>query len=94
MTDSELREIIISNELITDEQEVLIANGYADAFIGITDSEPKRAVYDKNKMIDILMEEDEVSYLEAIEWLEFNTWNSYMGESTPIYVDTINNAVR
>lgn len=91
MTDKELRNSIISNEMISDEDQVLLANGYADAFLGISDSEPKRAVYDKNKMIDITMLEDSCSYLEAVEWLEFNTWNTYVGENTPIYINRIDN---
>jgi hypothetical protein len=89
MTDKELRNHIIENQMINEDDEVLLASGYADAFIGITDLEPKKAVYDKNKMVEIVMVEDSCSYLEAIEWLEFNTWNAYVGESTPIYVDTI-----
>lgn len=90
MTDKELRNYIIENELINEEDEVLLANGYADAFIGITDLQPKKAVYDKNKMVEIVMVEDSCSYSEAIEWLEFNTWNAYVGDSTPLYINTIN----
>ena len=88
MTDKELRNYIIENELINEDDEVLLANGYADAFIGITDLEPKKAVYDKNKMVEIVMTEDKCSHEEAIEWLEFNTWGAYVGETTPIYINT------
>jgi hypothetical protein len=89
MTDKKLRNLILENYLIDEDQEVLIPNGYADAFIGITDLEPKRAVYDKRKMIEIVMIEDKCDETEAIEWLEFNTWNAYVGENTPLYIDTI-----
>lgn len=89
MTDKELREFIINSDLIDTEDEVILPNGYADAFIGISDLSPKKAVYDKNKMVEIVMKEDGCTQIEAIEWLEFNTWNSYVGESTPIYVNTI-----
>lgn len=88
MTDKQLRNYIIDNQMIDDDQELLLANGYADAFLGVTDLEPKRAVYNKEKMIEIVMVEDNCSYLEAVEWLEFNTWNSYVGENTPIYINT------
>lgn len=89
MTDEQLRNYIIQNEMITEDDEVLLANGYADAFIGITDLEPRRAVYDKSKMIEIVMVEDNCSELEALEWLEFNTWNAYVGDTTPLYINTI-----
>jgi hypothetical protein len=89
MTDKELRDYIINNGMINEDDEVLLANGYADAFLGITDLEPKRAVYDKNKMIEIVMLEDKCSVSESIDWLEFNTWCAYVGENTPIYIDTI-----
>jgi len=29
-----------------------------------------------------------VDYDEAIEWLEYNTFGAYVGEHTPIYVET------
>jgi len=33
------------------------------------------------------MEEESMDELEAIEFLEYNTWGAYVGEHTPIYVD-------
>lgn len=89
MKDIELKNQIINNELIDNNDQVLLPSGYADAFIGITDLEPKRAVYSKSKMVEITMELDSCSYLEAVEWLEYNTWNSYVGENTPIYINTL-----
>lgn len=91
MTDKELRNLIIDNYNLSEEDEVLISNGYSDAFLGITDIEPRRAVYSKQFMIDIVMKEDNCSYAEAIEWLEFNTWSTYVGKNTPIYIDTYPN---
>ena len=89
MTDKELRNYIIENELINEDDEVLLANGYADAFIGITDTKPKKTVYSKNRMVEIVMTEDSCSYSEALEWLKLNTWNAYVGDSTPLYINTI-----
>lgn len=89
MTDKELRNYIIQNEMIGEDDEVLLANGYADAFLGITDLEPKRAVYDKTKMVEIVMTEDKCSHSEALEWLEFNTWCAYVGENTPLYINVM-----
>lgn len=62
----------------------LKADGFDQAIIGI-DSINERIIYSKQKMIEILS--DEMPEDEAIEFLEFNTWNAYVGEHTPIYCD-------
>jgi len=38
-------------------------------------------------MIEVLMEQD-LSYEDSVEYLEFNTWNAYVGEKTPLYIVT------
>jgi hypothetical protein len=64
----------------------LKADGFDEAIIGI-DSINERIIYSKRKMIEILM--DDMDEDEAIEFLEFNTWNTYVGEHTPIYCDVM-----
>lgn len=66
------------------EEELLKADGFDDAVIGI-DPESMRLVYDRNKMFDILVNQD-MSMEEAVEYLEFNTFCAYVGEKTPIYI--------
>lgn len=44
---------------------------YGSAFIGVTTD--GQAVYDFDKMVEWLMERDQCSYEEAVEWIEFNT---------------------
>ena len=44
---------------------------YAPAFIGITSDD--RAVYDRNLMVKALMESDNMSEEDALEFLEYNT---------------------
>lgn len=57
---------------------------YDDALIGV--SEDGRAIYDYEKMIEWLMDEEGWTDNEAIEWIETNTIRSlpYMGEGAPI----------
>lgn len=57
---------------------------YDDALIGI--SEDNRAIYDYDIMIEWLMTEEDFTYEDAIEWIDFNTIRdlSYMGEDAPI----------
>jgi len=68
------------------EDGTLFADGFDNAIIGIcTESEVPRVVYDKDLMIDELMN-DGLAWDEAYEYLEFNTWNVYVGKGTPIYI--------
>ena len=68
-----------------DIEGVLTADGFEEAIIGITNEEPIRAVYDAEKMLQILMgqgmDED-----EAREYLDFNVFGAYVGPQTPLYI--------
>jgi hypothetical protein len=72
-------------EQIYTEGGYVLLDGYDDAIIGIEPYE-NRLVYNKNKMIEILIEKDGMDYEEAYEFLEFNVWTAYMGGTTPIYI--------
>lgn len=77
-------------ELLTDlndNTQALFAEGFDDAIIGV-DIDAERVVYDKDKMIDLLVDEG-MKPTDAIEYLEFNVWGAYVGVHTPIYVDTL-----
>ena len=67
------------------EDVIIFSNpDYADAFVGI--SEDNRAIYSFVKMVGCLMEEDGMTYIEAIEFIEYNTIRAlpYMGKDAPI----------
>lgn len=67
-----------------------LADGYEKAFIGTTISAFGRkqvALYDYDKCILILMNDNDWSEEEAIEWFNFNTIGSWVGEDTPIFVN-------
>ena len=66
----------------------LLANGYDTAIVGVASGcDTGRVVYSIPKMIEICMKELATDYEEALEWLEYNTFNAYVGEFTPIYLD-------
>lgn len=79
-------------ELITDyeyEDVIVFSNpDYASAFIGI--SEDNRAIYDYN-MIEFLMREYNITDMEAIEFIDFNTIRAlpYIGEGAPIIMHNL-----
>jgi acetyl-CoA carboxylase carboxyltransferase component len=74
------------SKILEDYEDVLIADGFDDAVIGI---EPMtmRVVYDIDKVIEILMDQG-MDHDEAIEYYEFNIVGAYVGEQTPIFVNT------
>lgn len=70
-------------------EQTLKADGFDKAIIGIDfNYTPPKLVYDKQKMIEIMMEDEECTLDDAIDYLEYNTWCAYVGEGTPIYIDT------
>lgn len=78
-----LQEIIENYE----ELEILKADGFDDAVIGIELSSG-RLVYDTDKMVHILMNDEEMTEEDALEYLDYNVINAYVGEQTPIYIKT------
>ena len=69
--------------------KALLADGFEDALIGVGQQFDKAlAVYDRQKCIEILMERDGMSDEEAIEYFEYNVTGAWVGEYTPIFLET------
>jgi len=64
------------------EEELLKADGFDDAIIGI-DEETMKLIYSVSKCIEILMRDMDEE--EAVEYFDFNVKGAYMGEKTPIW---------
>ena len=67
----------------------LFADGFDGAILGICPVS-FRVVYSRNKCIDILVDSDGMTVEEAIDYLEYNTFNTYVGEYTPIFIEDFN----
>ena len=80
--------------------EIILADGFEEAFIGIGGQfhdEPV-AIYDKNKCIDKLVNDfksyadafdkrnDTDFYTQAVEYFDYNVQGSYVGKRTPIFI--------
>jgi len=66
------------------EETIVFENpSYCEAFIGITTD--GRAVYDFEKMCGCLMDEDDMTYEDAVEFIEYNTIRAipYIGHMAP-----------
>ena len=60
-------------------EEVLYADGFEKAFIGIgVQFNKSLAIYDYSKCIEVLID-DGMSYEEAVEWMDYNVLGSYVG---------------
>ena len=71
-----------------DEPEMLFADGYDSAIVGVVwDGERTRVVYTTEKILAILMEQG-MTYDEASEYFDFNVAGSHMGVYTPLYLET------
>ena len=67
------------------EDAIVFENpSYENAIIGT--SHDDRVVYSFNKMVECLMEDDHMSYEEAVEFIEFNTLRAipYFGPDAPV----------
>ena len=76
-------------ELIADmNPEAIVWDGFDDAIIGY-DMREWKAIYDQEKMVDILIA-DGMTYEDAIDYLGFNVFCAYVGEYTPINIHIFN----
>jgi hypothetical protein len=81
-----LKEKIIDE--LGEDENVLLADGFDDAFVGIGRQFGRPiAVYNKSKCIDILQED--MSEEEAEEYFQFNVEGAWVGENTPIFLETL-----
>ena len=76
-----------SLNVVTEEDEVLLADGFEGAFVGVgSQFNTLVAVYDLDKMMSILMERDGMSYDDAEEYISFNVTGAWVGPKTPIFL--------
>ena len=68
-------------------EKALMPDGFDDAFVGIAErcgQEPV-LVYDRQKCVNILQSQD-MTEEEAVEFFEYNTLGSWVGDNTPIFI--------
>ena len=63
---------------------------YDEAIVGVAEmfGGTITVAYDRMRVIEILMHQDGMDRDEAEEFFSFNIIGSYVGEGTPIYIDT------
>ena len=81
--DLELRAELPEDAIVFDNMS------YDGSIVGVTTD--GRVVYDYDKMVEELMEDEEWSYEEAAEWIDYNTIRSipYAGPNGPIIMYSV-----
>ena len=70
--------------------EPLSADGLEDALIGTgRQFTQELTVYSVEKVLEILVTRDGMSYEEAREFYEFNIVGAYVGPGTPVFVEDV-----
>lgn len=69
--------------------DALLADGFDAAILGVAErcGQPPLVAYDRGRCIDIL-EAQGMDREEAEEFFEFNVAGAWLGEMTPVWVDT------
>jgi len=70
------------------DEKPLLADGFDDAVLGLSRGSLREgvAVYSIDKCIQVLVKRDGMSEDEAIEFMDFNVLDAFMGPMTPIFV--------
>ena len=69
--------------------DAIILTDLDEAIIGVVESfgGGSRILYDKNKILDLLMERDGMTHSEAEEYYDYNIIGGYFGEMNPVFLD-------
>lgn len=66
------------------DPEAIVWDGFDEAIIGHDNR--GRLVYDVDLMVELLVRDDDMSEEEAMEFLDYNTLNTFVGDLTPIHI--------
>ncbi len=74
------------------DEEIMLMDGFEEAFIGFSKrcGQPTLATYSYEKMLQVLIERDEMDIEEADEYIMYNCEGAWMGELTPIILHEYN----
>ena len=73
---------------LDDESPVLVYEGLEEAFIGLSFrfNDGPLATYDREKVIEIYMTRDGMTYEEAEDFYDVNIIGGWHGDKTPVYM--------
>ncbi|MGE0406975.1 MAG: hypothetical protein AB7O65_11800 [Candidatus Korobacteraceae bacterium] len=80
----------VEERLKEENPKALFADGFDDCILGIAycAGRDPLVAYDTELCIRLLMDRDGMERDEAEEFFEFNTVSAFVGEGTPLFIDT------
>lgn len=77
----------IAESLSDVDPEIIVFHDYEEALIGYIERAggPSVALYDKNKIIQLLIERDGLDEDDALDHYYYNIVGSYLGEYSPVF---------
>ncbi len=88
MTKGEILEIIIDDENDQELEYILLADGFEEAFVGVTVTSPKKVIYDYWKCLDCIIKNEKIDFDDAIDFLD-EFVHEDLGKNAPIYIKKI-----
>jgi len=84
---------MLREEIAEINPEALLLDGFDEAIIGMAERINLGPVvaYDVEKILEIMIERDGMTYEEAMEFFDFNIQGAWMGDFTPIYITKLEN---
>lgn len=83
---------MIREEIADINPEALLVDGFDEAIIGMAERIGLGPVvaYDVDKIVEILVNRDEMTFEEAIEYFDYNIQGAWIGDYTPIFIQKFN----
>ena len=85
MTKNQILIKIKDNDMFYDNQAIIMVDGFEEAFVGITVTNPRRIIYDYWKCLDCIIRKEDLEFDDAIDFLE-EFVEEDLGENTPLYI--------
>lgn len=76
----------IINKVAILNPKAIILDGLDEAIVGMSESSNPIFIYSTELCISVMMRDNGWDYFEALEFLEYNTFNTYYGDYSPTFV--------
>lgn len=78
----------MERDLFEKDEYVILADGFEDAFLGVSVNKPSRVIYDYWMCLDSIIKSDGAEFDDAQDWLD-EFIQKELGEHSPLYIKQI-----
>ena len=79
---------IKNKDSFNEDEIVVLADGFENAFLGVTITKPKKVIYDYWKCLDCIIKKEDLEFDEALDFLDEFVLED-LGKNTPIYIEQL-----